>query len=170
DVLDKYSRKIGLTKILVELEDSFKALKKQIDNPNVNDSTYRINTNYIAKQIDELSKKKQVKDQAMQGMFSEMFASQEKAKKGKPLDAEYIPTEEVPEQVQEEPESAMIQEGIDQAENPQNMPLQDPDQLTQPEMFELGGTVDSINSISSKYGWTPRRTYDHLLSKGLIKK
>lgn len=172
DVLDKYSRKIGLTKILVELEDSFKALKKQIDNPNANEATYRVNTNYIAKQIDELSKKKQVKDQAMQGMFTEMFASQEKAKKGKPLDAEYIPTqgEEVPEQVQEEPENAMIQEGVDQAENPENMPLQDPDQLTQTEVFELGGMVDSINSISSKYGWTPRRTYDHLLSKGLIKK
>lgn len=163
DVLDKYARKIGLTKVLTELEDSFSALKKQIDNPKLDESTYDVNTAYITKQIDELSKQKQVKDQAMQGMFSEMFTSQEKAKKGKPIDPEYIPEPNPETEVlQEQPVDATIQEAVSIGQNP--------DELTQPEIFELGGTVKTINSLSEKYGWTPRKTYDHLVGKGLIKK
>jgi len=163
DVMDKYARKIGLSKILTELEDSFSSLKKQIDNPKIDEATYKLNTSYITKQIDELSKQKQVKDQAMQGMFSEMFASQEKAKKGKPIDTEYVAEpNQVPEELLDQPEDATIQEAVSIEQNP--------DELTQPEIFELGGTVKTINDLSSKYGWTPRKTYDHLVGKGLIKK
>lgn len=152
DVLDKYSRKIGRTKIVKELEDYITQLDKQ-NKKTTDKTTLATNSKYIASKIDELNNKKKERDALMSDMFTEMFVSQQKQKPKEEVSEEYVPIVEDSEQVNE-----VIPQG------------QVEDSLSEMEVFELGGYVGNVRDIANKYKWSERKVYEHLISKDLLPK
>lgn len=164
DVLDRYSRKIGRTKVISQLEDYFKQLKKQYENTK-DETTLNTNSNFIAGKIDELQQEKTEHDKLMSEMFMEMFTSQQKQKpvEERQVSNHYAPQEEelTPQQEEAFSEAPPNQEMID-AE------FQNPDNLSEREMFELGGYVGQVKGLAEKFKWTERKVYEHLKGKKLL--
>lgn len=169
DVLDRYSRKIGRTKIVNEIEDYMHKIRQQSDKrayDTLTNDTIDVNINFIGKKIQELKIQADEKELLMQDMFIDMFTSQQKNKKNKDLPQEYIP----------QTDNLIPSEEQVIASTPQNEQIRESEyiptdsELTQTEMFELGGYVNEFKGLASKYGWTNRKLYDTLKSKNMLPK
>lgn len=157
DVLDMYSRKIGRTKVINELKEYYKQLEEQLKNTKDKNTKDNVNIPYISSKIDELTKKKAEQDILMENMFNEMFASQQKQKPDKEVPQDYQPITEEYNTPEDTTENEMVRTAVE-------------DSLTPLESFELGGYVNTIKDLSSKYNWTERKTYDFLKSRNILPK
>jgi hypothetical protein len=79
--LDKYSKKIGLTKLNDEQEDVFAILKKEIEKKAVDKGTSQINNEYLSKKIYDIESKKKPLEDKRKSFFDTVFNIQESKKK-----------------------------------------------------------------------------------------
>jgi hypothetical protein len=79
DIIDKYTKKIGLTKLNDEQEIQFKELKKVLDSK-TDQKTLEINRAYLSKKINDLEKQKETKEKDRATFFNTVFDIQEKNK------------------------------------------------------------------------------------------
>lgn len=79
-VLDKFGKKIGLDKANEELEEYIAALDKQKANIK-EEETYNLNKEYLTKEINEYSKKKEPLEKQREQFFNYIFSKQEDGKK-----------------------------------------------------------------------------------------
>ncbi len=79
-VLDKFGKKIGLDKANEELEEYIAALDKQKVNIK-EEETYNLNKEYLTKEINEYSKKKEPLEKQREQFFNYIFSKQEDGKK-----------------------------------------------------------------------------------------
>jgi hypothetical protein len=78
--LDKYTKKIGLTKLNQEQEEVFSTLKKQAEKKDINIKTQKINQDFLSKKIHGIEQRKQPLEQERAKMFDVLFEAQEKTK------------------------------------------------------------------------------------------
>ncbi len=78
-VIDKYLKKIGLTKLAEEQEEVFEQLKKVL-NSEVEKSTLSINKEYLSKKINDIEKRKEDKQKEKAEFFNVVFDMQEEHK------------------------------------------------------------------------------------------
>ncbi len=79
-ILDKFGKKIGLDKANEELEEYIAALDKQKVNIK-EEETYSLNKEYLTKEINEYSKKKEPLEKQREQFFNYIFSKQEDGKK-----------------------------------------------------------------------------------------
>ena len=164
DVLDRYSRKIGRTKVVNEIEDYMKKIRQQSEKRStdgMSNDTIDMNVKFIGEKIQELKKQADEKEGQMREMFIDMFTSQQKQKPKKGVSQEYVPQTEENQVVEQAPQNEQIRET-------EYIPTEG--QLSQTEVFELGGYVNDFKGLASKYGWTERKLYDTLKSKNMLPK
>lgn len=82
-VMEKYSKKIGLNKVLKDQEEYFKELRKQEDKK-TDESTYLINNQFLSGKINELEAKKNTLNADLIGLFNVVFEGQESKKEENP--------------------------------------------------------------------------------------
>ena len=82
-VLEKYSKKIGLNKVVKEQSDYFAELKKQESNK-LDESTKLINNEFLSGKINELEAKKNSLNGKMIDIFNTVFEKQEEKKDENP--------------------------------------------------------------------------------------
>lgn len=85
--LDKYTKKIGLSKINDEQEEVFEQLKKEIEKA-TKDGTKRVNNEYLSKKIYDLESKKQPLENKRKDFFDTVFQLQEAQKPQQPEEEE----------------------------------------------------------------------------------
>jgi len=78
-VVDKYVKKIGLSKLYDEQEKLFEGLGKVIDESG-SEGAARINKEYLSKKIGEIERQKEDKEGLKESMFDKMFTIQESSK------------------------------------------------------------------------------------------
>ena len=88
DVLDKYAKKIGLSKLLDEQEEAFSQLKKVTENA-LSEGSLNVNNSFLQKKIYGLQGGIAEKQTAMGNMFEAMFAEQQEAK-GEDVETEVV--------------------------------------------------------------------------------
>ncbi len=81
DVIDKYSKKIGLKKLNEEEEDIFETLEKELSKKNVDQKTASINRAYISEKISKLEQQKKPLEEDRAKFFNTVFEMQEQSKK-----------------------------------------------------------------------------------------
>jgi len=148
DVLDRYARKIGLSKLLSEQEDAFKQLKKATENA-LSEGSLKINNQFLQKKIYDLQVGITEKQTAMGSMFERLFQKQEEQKG---TDGEMIPASP-PEQSGEI--NPMIQAAAE-------------GDLTEQQIMEFGGCVgcvDKLKTLASKHNISQQNAY-MILKKG----
>ncbi len=79
--LDKYSKKIGLTKLNDEQEEIFSVLKKEIEKKAIDKGTSQINNEYLSKKIYDIESKKKPLEDKRKDFFDTVFKIQESKKK-----------------------------------------------------------------------------------------
>lgn len=164
DVLDRYSRKIGRTKVVNEIEDYMKKIRQQSEKRStdgMSNDTIDMNVRFIGEKIQELKTQADEKEGQMREMFIDMFTSQQKQKPNKGVSQEYAPQTEENQVVEQAPQNEQIRET-------EYIPTEG--ELSQTEVFELGGYVNDFKGLASKYGWTERKLYDTLKSKNMLPK
>lgn len=164
DVLDRYSRKIGRTKVVNEIEEYMKKIRQQSNKrgtSTMHNDTLDMNVKFIGEKIQELKVQADEKEGMMREMFIDMFASQQKSKKQKEVSSDYIPTQENNFAMEKAPTNEQIRE---------TEFVPNPDSLTETEVFEMGGFVNDFRRLASKYGWTERKLYDTLKAKNKLPK
>lgn len=87
--LDKYSKKIGLTKLNDEQEDVFSVLKKEIEKKAVDKGTSQINNEYLSKKIYDIESKKKPLEDKRKKFFDKVFDIQESKKKQENQEGEF---------------------------------------------------------------------------------
>lgn len=151
DVLDKYAKKIGLTKALQEQEDAFVQLRKVTENA-LSEGSLNVNNRFLQKKIYDLQVDIVEKQSAMGNMFEVMFAKQQEAKGENGQNVEAIPTE-MPQQAQDPNIQVAMQED-----------------LTEQQVMKLGGYVDTLKTLSQKYNISPQKAYELLERNGKLPK
>ena len=151
DVLDKYAKKIGLTKALQEQEDAFVQLRKVTENA-LSEGSLNVNNRFLQKKIYDLQVGIVEKQTAMGNMFEVMFAKQQEAKGEDNQNVEAMPTE-------------MSQ----QAQDP-NVQVAMQGDLTEQQMMKLGGYVDTLKTLSQKHNISPQKAYELLERNGKLPK
>lgn len=153
DVLDKYSKKIGYSKILEDQENLFKKAEKEVFAVK-DESTRNVNRAFFTKKITELEAQRTEKEKEMSKVFDLLFLSQE-AQKGTPIEdvIQIPPTEE--EKIQELADSERILSANNQ-------------EFTEQEVFKYGGQIDKITTLSKTYNIDARKLFDKLKSEGKL--
>lgn len=141
-VLDKYARKIGYTKILTQEEDLFNQVKKNTENA-LSEGSQRINNEYLSKKIYELQKEKAPLEEEFSNMFNVLFEKQQKGKGvGEQIAEENVISERtVPEEIE---------------------------QLSEEQMFRLGGRYEEFKTMSEKHGLGMKKAYSILENSGML--
>ena len=148
DVLDRYARKIGLSKLLSEQEDAFIQLKKATENA-LSEGSLRVNNQFLQKKIYDLQVGITEKQTAMGAMFEKLFQKQEEQKG---TNGEAIPTSPPEQSGEINPTIQASAEG----------------DLTEQQIMEFGGCVgcvDKLKSLASKHGISQQSAY-MILKKG----
>jgi hypothetical protein len=78
-ILDKYSKKIGLTSTVEEQEQLIKKLEK-VTKESKDEESLGLNTQYLSHELKELEDKKKPLEEARKELFSKLFGEQEKSK------------------------------------------------------------------------------------------
>lgn len=172
DVLDRFSRKIGRTKVVNEIEDYMGKIRQQSDKRGYDEAvnkTVDFNINFIGKKIQDLKIQADEKENMMRDMFITMFASQQKRKpsNGKEVTQDYAPQDNLTDAQKQQTAQQPLNQEIYQEQ------YSDPNvegALTEQQVFELGGYVNNVRSLSKKYNWTEAKTYELLKSKNMIPK
>lgn len=155
DVLDKYAKKIGLTKLLNEQEDAFTQLKKVTENA-LSEGSLNVNNRFLQKKIYDLQVGIVEKQNAMGNLFENLFAKQQEAK-GE--DNQIVPAEGTMSAPQEAVDPT-IQSAIQ-------------GDLTEQQMMKFGGCVgcvDNLKTLAQKYNMTPSEAYALLEKNGKLPK
>lgn len=152
DVLDKYSKKIGLDKLLKEQEDAFVQLKKITENA-LSEGSLNVNNQFLQKKIYNLQVGIVEKQTAMSNMFEDLFQKQQEVK-GEDAEA-------VVQTGQEQPAGQALDPNIQSAMQ---------GDLNEQQMMKLGGYVDNLRNIATKYNMTPSQAYELLERSGKLPK
>lgn len=83
DVVDMYSKKIGLADLIEEEEGVIKTLEtqtKKLVDLGGEDNTIALNTNFLQKRLNEIAQEKQAKEKDKEVIFDEVFNLQEQSK------------------------------------------------------------------------------------------
>ena len=155
DVLDKYAKKIGLTKLLNEQEDAFTQLKKVTENA-LSEGSLNVNNRFLQKKIYDLQVGIVEKQTAMGNLFENLFAKQQEAK-GE--ENQIVPAEGTMSAPQEAVDPT-IQSAIQ-------------GDLTEQQMMKFGGCVgcvDNLKTLAQKYNMTPSEAYALLEKNGKLPK
>jgi hypothetical protein len=79
-VMEKYSKKIGLSKLNKEQEEMFSVLKKELDKDTA-EGTARVNQQYLSTKINDIENRKKSLEEERAGFFDVVFDMQESTKK-----------------------------------------------------------------------------------------
>lgn len=162
DVIDKYAKKIGYTKILNQQEDLFKKSEKEVFG--VKDETTRnLNRNYFAKQLNTLEEARQVKEEELKLLFDILFEAQED-QKGTPQEERQVPQEAM----EEQPEDVEL-ESQEVALDIQNQMQDDTGEFSSQEMFKYGGQIGKVQKLATQNNIPARQLFDRLLQDKKIK-
>jgi hypothetical protein len=153
DVLDKYSKKIGLEKLLKEQEDAFVQLKKITENA-LSEGSLNVNNQFLQKKIYNLQVGITEKQTAMGNMFEDLFEKQQESKG---------------EEAQEQTVQTGQAQPVGQATDPNIQGAMQGD-LNEQQMMKLGGHVENLRSVASKYNMTPAQAYELLDRSGKLPK
>jgi len=82
-VVDKYSKKVGMSKVIDDQAEYFKQLRKNTESK-LDESTKLINEEFLSGKINDLEGKKAIVEQEVSKMFEEAYHSQELKKAEKP--------------------------------------------------------------------------------------
>lgn len=151
DVLDKYAKKIGLTKSLQEQEDAFVQLRKVTENA-LSEGSLNVNNRFLQKKIYDLQVGIVEKQTAMGNMFEALFAKQQEAKGEDDQTIEATAQENLQQEVDPTIQASMQGE------------------LTEQQVMKLGGYVDNLKSLSQKYNMSPQKAYEMLERNGKLPK
>lgn len=154
DVLDKYSKKIGLDKLLQEQEDAFVQLKKITENA-LSEGSLNVNNQFLQKKIYNLQVGIVEKQTAMSNMFEDLFEKQQESK-----------GEEAQEQVVTQSGQA---QPVGQAIDPNIQTAMQGD-LNEQQVMKLGGHVEHLRNVATKYNMTPAQAYEVLDRQGKLPK
>lgn len=144
DAIDKYSKKIGLSKLLKDQEALFGQLKKQQEKTD-SEGTLRVNNDYLSQKISEIEEQKLIKQEELSAMASKVFEQQE-TKKG------------------------TIEEVTQAEQIPETSELVETDDLSEDEIFKLGGTKkEDFEELCRKNGLSVRQGYNLLKEKNMLK-
>lgn len=139
-VMDKYAKKIGYEKVLKKEADLFNQVKKNTENA-LSEGSLRINNEYLSKKIYQLQEEKAPLQMEFSNMYNELFQDQQAQKPEEEQDVQGI--EQIPEEMQE---------------------------LTQEQIFRLGGRYEEFKGIASKYNTPLKKAYEILENQGKLPK
>lgn len=154
DVLDKYAKKIGYSKILEDQEALFKKAEKEVFAVK-DEATRNLNRNFFTKKITELEQDKEAKQSEMSSAFDVLFYSQEE-QKGTPVEemVQVPPTPE--EQIQE------VETAVNTIEAGNQI-------FSEQEVYEYGGQINTINTLSKTHNIDARKLFEKLKTEGKLR-
>lgn len=88
-VLDKYNKKVGLSKLVEEEEGFIEEIEKQ-KKETKNEQSLELNMQFLSEKINEISKKKQPLEEARKEVFNYLFEKQESSKPNDKKEGDYF--------------------------------------------------------------------------------
>ena len=158
DVIDKYSKKIGYTKILKEQEDLFKVAEKEVWAIK-DESTKKVNREFFSKKLYDLEQQRQELIPQLSTVFDILFKKQEEKKGDEVVEA---PQEEL----QEELQGDILQEK--EALNDINNTLRG---FSEVDIYEFGGQVlSNVEKLATEHKIDVHKLFKKLTDSGRIKR
>lgn len=162
NVLEKYEKKIGLSKLYKEEEVLFNKIDENRKKA-MSEGSLRVNEQYLAKKVLEIQSQKAPLEEQMNELYSFLFSEQEESKEGVEV------SEADPNLMQQPSEEEMMTMNQDPS-----MMMADPNQgmeeLNQEQMFKLGGTIGEFKNLAKTYNLSYSKAFELLEKNNMLPK